>query len=137
MSSPSVGRRAKNVAADAGGGEGHDIGKAPVQFGINNSSNKVDEVWNWWVRWPEANVEVDLGKSGIFGIGPHSEEWHEKFKEYGLPETAIVESGGGAGHYHYYYRRPEDCVQFNINIPEGYDAVDNTLPRCLMSGPGV
>jgi len=113
--------------------QGHDIGKAPLTpKGVNDSSNAVRQVWEWWERWPEANPGVDLDRSGLLVIGPDSGEWHETFQLRGLPETATVRSGGGDGHQHYYYRRPAGTPLININKPAQYDI----MPRGYMVAAG-
>jgi putative DNA primase/helicase len=101
---------------------GHDVGKAPLlKRGVNDFSNSIKKVWGWWEQYPEANIGVDLGKSGLIAIAPDSPDWHDIFKERGLPDTTVVQSGGGEGHLHYYYRRPEETPLTNINIPDAYD----------------
>lgn len=101
---------------------GHDIGKAPLTSrGVNDSSQSVREIWDWWDKWPNANIGVDLDRSGLIAIAPDSPEWADIFKERGLPYTAVVQSGGGQGHLHHYYRRPKETPLININISDCYD----------------
>jgi len=101
---------------------GHNSGKAPLTpKGINDSSNQTGQVWEWWHQWPQANIGIDLDKSGILAIAPDSVEWHTRFIALGLPPTATVQSGGGPGHFHFYYKRPDGCPLININLPDAYD----------------
>ena len=100
----------------------HDIGKGPLTpRGINDSSKEIRNIWDWWQRWPEANIAVDLDRSGLIAIAPDSTEWHDRFLSFGLPETYTVQSGGGPGHVHYIYSRPEDTPLINDNKPGQYD----------------
>lgn len=100
----------------------HDIGKGPLTpRGINDSSKEIRNIWDWWQRWPEANIAVDLDRSGLIAIAPDSTEWHDRFLGFGLPETYTVQSGGGPGHVHYIYSRPENTPLINDNKPGQYD----------------
>jgi hypothetical protein len=103
---------------------GHDIGKAPLTpHGIKDSSIRVADLFNWWKRWPLANLAIDLERSGLLVVAPDSQEWLTECIRRGLPKTPLVaRSGGGAGHYHFYYRQPADCrIVFRINIPDKVD----------------
>jgi hypothetical protein len=113
--------------------QGHDVGKAPLTpKGVNDSSNSVKTIWEWWDRWPQANIGIDADKSGLVVIAPDSSEAHQRFLKLGLPETAVAQSGGGEGHLHYFYRRPENTPLININKPDDYDI----QPRGYMVGAG-
>lgn len=97
-------------------------GKQPLTpNGVNDSSDQTRQVFEWWQKWPHANVGIDLGKSGLVGIGPDAESWHQTFQEWGLPPTLVAQSGGGAGHVHYYYQRPKDWPTSRSNRPGEYD----------------
>jgi hypothetical protein len=112
---------------------GHDIAKAPLaKRGVNDSSNAIRQVWEWWDQNPHANIGIDLDRSGLVDIAPDSEEWLEIFQERGLPPTASFASGGGAGHEHFLYRRPADTPLININRTTEYDL----QPRGYCVAPG-
>jgi hypothetical protein len=97
-------------------------GKAPLTTrGVNDSSDQFHIIMDWWKKWPLANIGIDLGKSGLFVIGPDSVEWEDRFQRQGLPKTLTAKSGGGDGHYHYYYRRPENVLQTRLNRSHEYD----------------
>ena len=112
-----------NDQGHCGCGRNHaGAGKAPLTTrGVNDSSDQFDAVMQWWARWPLANIGIDLGKSGLFVIGPDSVEWEDRFQQQGLPETLTAKSGGGEGHYHYYYRKPVDTPQTRLNRSNEYD----------------
>jgi hypothetical protein len=104
------------------GHTGHDVGKAPLtKRGVNDSSNSVKDIFNWWNEYPQANIGIDLDRSGLVDIAPDSEKWLETFKDRGLPPTASFASGGGAGHEHYLYQRPADTPLINVNKKSEYD----------------
>jgi hypothetical protein len=98
---------------------------------VNDFSNSIKTVWEWWDKWPEANIGIDLGKSGLVDIAPDSPEWHEIFRNRGLPHTALFQSGG-EGHRHYLYRRLQDIPLININKADQYDI----QPRGYAVAPG-
>ena len=112
-----------NDQGNCGCGRNHGgAGKAPLTTkGVNDSSDQFHTVLRWWNRWPEANIGIDLAKSGLFVVGPDSVEWEDKFRRQGLPETLTAKSGGGEGHYHYYYRKPENVAQTRLNRSGEYD----------------
>lgn len=96
--------------------------KAPLtEHGIRDSVNTTRAIWDFWQRYPDANIAIDLQRSKLLGIGPDSPEWLDRFREWGLPETMMALSGGGEGHLHYYYQRPEDCPIYRLNRPGEYD----------------
>ncbi|MCH7518825.1 MAG: bifunctional DNA primase/polymerase, partial [Candidatus Dadabacteria bacterium] len=97
-------------------------GKAPItRSGIRDSVNTAKAIWDYWHRWPQANIAIDLQRSGLLGVGPDSTEWLERFEEWGLTNTMIAVSGGGDGHFHFYYTRPEGCPVFRVNRSGEYD----------------
>ena len=123
----------QGLCACGKGHTGHDIGKAPLtKRGVNDSSNSIRQAWEWWDKYPLANIGLDLDRSGLVDIAPDSEEWLETFKERGLPPTATFVSGGGVGHEHYLYRRPANTPLININKSGEYDI----QPRGYCVAPG-
>ena len=112
-----------DAKGNCGCGRNHNgAGKAPLTArGVNDSSNQVIDIWNWWQANPSANIGIDLAKSGLFVIGPDSPEWSQKMLGWGLPATLTAKSGGGDGHYHYYYRKPEGVATTRLNRSKEYD----------------
>ena len=54
--------------------------KAPLtRNGVNDSSNRPEIIRRWFTKNPDANVGIDLGRSGLLGIGPDSVEWSNRF----------------------------------------------------------
>ena len=104
-------------------GRNHDgAGKAPLTSrGVNDSSNRIVDVVRWWQATPEANIGIDLAKSGLFVIGPDSPFWAQQMEQFGLPETLTAQSGGGEGHKHYYYRKPDGVISTRLNKSKEYD----------------
>jgi hypothetical protein len=104
------------------GHTGHTIGKAPTTpHGVKDFSNSIRDIFNRWQDDPLANIGIGLDASGLILVAPDSPEWHERFKERGLPATATAQSGGGEGHLHYFYRAPAGIPLVRINKPDEYD----------------
>ena len=59
----------------------------------------VEEVQNWWAKWPEANVGVVTGR--VSGITVVDVESGGETKD--LPATYIVKTGNGGWHFYYQY----------------------------------
>lgn len=104
------------------GHTGYSIGKAPLTSnGIKDATNQVKGVFDYWKRWPLANIAIDLERSGLLVVAPDSPGWLAEFVQRGLPPTLVAQSGGGEGHFHFYYRRPEGCPIHRINKSGEYD----------------
>ncbi|MCK4356009.1 bifunctional DNA primase/polymerase, partial [Candidatus Bipolaricaulota bacterium] len=88
---------------------GHDhkekgIGKAPLtQFGVHDATTDPDTIRAWWQKRPQANIGVDVQRSGLLVVDIDSEEALEEAKSKGLPPTRIHKTGKG---WHYIYRNP-------------------------------
>jgi Bifunctional DNA primase/polymerase, N-terminal len=100
----------------------HRAGKHPATHrGWKDASNRTAALWNWFRRSNNLNLGVSLAPSGLVVVAPDSLEWLDEFRHYGLPDTAVTQSGGGPGHYHFYYRRPPECPLTRINRSAEYD----------------
>jgi len=92
------------------GHEAKEAGKAPrTSHGVNDATTNATVLQAWWDQFPMGNIGVALSPAGLVDIAPDSLEWLDRFKGFGLPDTATFESGGGEGHTHYLYQRPVDC----------------------------
>jgi hypothetical protein len=82
-----------------------EIGKAPLlgnEYQHCRSTEK--DVRRWCSDWPEANIGILLGPSGLFVIDTDSDEAWREANEKGLPEGPLVRSGKG---HHLYCRAPQ------------------------------
>ena len=80
---------------------------ALVKWGTE-SSNDPDQIGEWWKRWPEANIGLDCGRSGItvVDVDLHSKEKNGQASleilqlQYGpLPQTLRSRTPTGGTHY--------------------------------------
>jgi hypothetical protein len=83
-------------------------GKHPIG-GDSRATRDPARIREQWSAWPDANVAVQLGRSGLVDVSSDSAEALIDFRARGLPETACWQSGSGQGHEHHLFRRPEDC----------------------------
>ena len=112
-------------------------GKHPIGDLVPNAHLDATRVMaiatGWWSLWPDANIGVALGASGLIDVAPDSVEWWAEFHARGLPETLHFNSGGGEGHGHWLYRlgdlprlRIARRGRFDI-LSEGYAVVPPSL----------
>ena len=82
------------------------VGKAPItRHGADDATVNPDRIREWWFRWPEANVGVDLWSAGLLAIDLDSLDAISEAQQLGLPETRIRRSRWPA----HIYQRPDDC----------------------------
>jgi len=74
-----------------------------------NASNDLDQVRSWWKQWPDANIGICCGLSGLVVVdidlpdGPAA--WDALCKERGIrTDTVTVETPSGG--WHLWYRAP-------------------------------
>lgn len=60
----------------------------------------------FWTRWPQANVGIDLERSGLIALDLDGPEAVEPFKALELPRTRTVTTGRPEGGTHHWYRPP-------------------------------
>jgi hypothetical protein len=101
---------------------GSSAGKHPrTRHGLKEASRNPDRIWNWWRRWPEANVGIRTGReSGLVVLdvdvrhdGEASLETLEATYNR-LPQTLTASSGGGGRHL--YFRHPGGHIPNNAQL---------------------
>src|ERR1700693_3728655 len=65
-----------------------------------DSSNDIEKITDWWTKKPNANIGVDLGRSGLTVLDFDDGEPPQNL---GLPETLVVRTSRGQ---HWYYAQP-------------------------------
>lgn len=81
------------------------IGKAPLLgTDYQHCRSTEEEVRRWWTTWPQANIGILLGPSGLLVVDTDSEEAWKEANAKGLPAGLLVRSGKGR---HLYYRAQE------------------------------
>lgn len=81
--------------------------KTPITpHGLKDASNKIDVVRQWWAKWPEANIGLNCGKSGmvVVDLDKRGEydglaEWQDIQDRNNIhPKTSTSLTGGGGRH---------------------------------------
>jgi putative DNA primase/helicase len=85
--------------------------KTPLTpHGFKDSTADEKQLAAWWKQWPNANIGIACGKSGllVLDIDPRNGgdgNLSQLFKRHGkFPETVVCETGGGG--LHYYFQLP-------------------------------
>lgn len=89
-----------------------------------NASADVDQVTQWWHRWPYANIGIAAGRSGIlaFDLDSYKDSYDgDKLLEPADLETVTSLTGSGGSHL--IYRLPDDVLYTNARgaLPKGID----------------
>jgi hypothetical protein len=87
-------------------------GKHPrTRHGFTDASRQPDQIWQWWHRWPDANIGVCTGhESGLVVLDVDARHGGEESLEEPeatydrLPTTLTALSGGGGRHL--YFQHP-------------------------------
>lgn len=88
--------------------------KVPItSHGLKDATNKVDTVREWWARYPDANIGLNCGKSGMVAVdldkrGEYDglQEWDELQHRFGLSLSTSTSLTGGGGR-HLLFKAPE------------------------------
>ena len=95
-------------------------GKEPfTAHGWQDATTDPDIIRAWWKRWPDANIGVACGPSGIVVIDIDSDEAVKVVKKIGLPHGPHVRTSKG---WHVYYAAdPERPLQSRVGFLPGVD----------------
>ena len=117
-----------NGECGCGGGHvGRDVGKAPLtDHGHLDATTDAEIICGWWRRWPLANLQIDLKRTGLVDLAPDCPDALDHFQEQGIPPgAAVFISGGGPGHRHHLLRRPDGCPAHRVCKANEYDLLGN------------
>ena len=77
-------------------------GKAPfLKDWPNLSSRDEDKIREWWTKWPNANIGLNPGKSGLVAIDVDSYKGGELDLDFDDKQTVTTITGGGGEHLLY------------------------------------
>jgi len=86
------------------GHQGKEVGKAPLIHGGHlSASSDIDQVREWWERWPNANIGVSLAKSNLLVIDCDSPDAIREIKELGIPPGVAISKTGGRGAHFFFH----------------------------------
>lgn len=88
--------------------------KTPLTpHGLKDATNNIDVVRQWWAKWPEANIGLNCGKSGmvVVDLDKHGEldgleEWENLQASTGLHVATSTSLTGGGGR-HLIFKAPQ------------------------------
>lgn len=88
-------------------------GKCPRVRWRAASTTDAGEISAWWSRWPNANIGIDCGKSGLLVLDADIYKEHYAGGDLdGLNEETVTALTGGGG-VHLWYRQPEGASYGN------------------------
>lgn len=88
--------------------------KTPLTpHGLKDATNNIDVVRQWWAKWPNANIGLNCGKSGmvVVDLDKHGdkdgmEEWEQLQASTGLQIATSTSLTGGGGR-HLIFKAPQ------------------------------
>lgn len=95
-------------------------GKHPrTQHGLNDATTDTSRVAAWWGMWPDANIGVACGASGIVAVDVDprhggDESLRDLEHRYGKDAFQTVSAATGGGGEHYIYAAPVDIAIGNV-----------------------
>lgn len=95
-------------------------GKHPrTRNGLNDATVNLDRIASWWEMYPNANIGIACGPSGlvVIDVDPRhggDESWRDVVGKLGdhLRDTCIAQTGGGGEHYLYTCPPAETVTSF-------------------------
>lgn len=110
-------------------------GKHPIG-GDKRASTEPRQLRGQWKDWPDANIGINLGLSGVVDISSDNFEALADFRAKGLPDTACWQSGSGPGHEHHLFQAPDGCPQFRIPESDVRDIMSGGIAVAALSVSG-
>lgn len=113
-----------------------------VRHGFNDATNDINQIREWWNKWPSANIGVATGAISnivVIDIDPKS-GGHNSLQNIlrftGEQEsTLIAQSGGHRDGRHYYYMHPGGVIRTIDGIRPGIDIKADK--GCINAPPSV
>lgn len=98
--------------------------KTPLtEHGFKEATKDLEQIRQWWTRWPDANVGVVTGKvSGIVVLDVDRKNGVDGVvaaTELDLPETLVARTPSGG--FHLIFKAPEKAIPRKIGVKPGLD----------------
>lgn len=95
-----------------------------AELGVYNATNNVDQIIDWWARWPFANIGLHCGGSGLLGLD--LDAYKDTFNGSGFlarSDEETITNLTGSGGTHLIYAMPEATRYSNATgtLPPGID----------------
>ena len=101
-------------------------GKHPVG-GDKQATTDEATIAAWWAARPNANVGLNLRRSGLVDVSSDSASALVDFRAKGLPETGSFQSGSGPDHQHHLLRAPDGCPAVRECRTGAYDLMSSGI----------
>ncbi len=93
-------------------------------LGLYSATDDINQIWQWWKKWPDANIGLHCGASGVLVLD--ADEYKDTYNGDGLLTRAdedTVTNLTGSGGTHLLYRMPEYAHYGNAKagLPKGVD----------------
>ena len=101
-------------------------GKHPrTRNGLKDASNDPTQIESWWSQWPDANIALVTGPSGLVAIDVDprhggDEDWKDLKQKHGKSIQHTVSSHTGGGGEHYIYLQPGEMTIGNVSNSDKY-----------------
>lgn len=102
-------------------------GKHPhLKHWQNMATRNVTQIKAWWRRWPNANIGIHCGKSGLLvvDIDPRNggdETWHDLKLKTGLTDDTVTSLTGGGGRHFFFKLNGTDPKTLDGKLGPGVD----------------
>lgn len=101
-------------------------GKHPrTRNGLKDATTDAATIESWWGMWPDANVGIVCGPSGLVAIDVDprhggDEDWRDIKEKYGKDIQQTVSAHTGGGGEHYIYLAPGQMPISNVSNSDKY-----------------
>lgn len=95
-----------------------------TEHGLDDATVDLEQIRSWWRKWPDANIGVSCGPSGLYVVDTDGEEaedaWQMLRAERDPFDTTMVQTSRG---WHYWFTVPADSTLGNTasRIAPGID----------------
>lgn len=98
-------------------------GKHPrTTHGLDEATTDIEQITKWWSQWPQANIGINCGKSGLLVID--LDLYKDTYAGHGMnldEDTVTAITGGGGTHLFYRLGQTDPFGNSNKELPKGID----------------
>lgn len=101
-------------------------GKEPLtEHGVLDATDDLEKIVEWWTQWPDANIAVATGRSGlvVIDVDPRNGGDLELWATDPAFHANTLQADTGGGGLHLFFRKPQDSPLLKAKLPR-HDGVD-------------